>query len=77
MRTAKKSPEINSGTYFNQINYSINNPPEEEPIQENPPEEAPEDFSFFYDGEWHDTPAIFSNMSVNEFLSRLEEVEFA
>jgi hypothetical protein len=48
----------------------------EEDLHEPPPEEAPEDFSFFYDGEWHDTPAVFSNMSVNEFMSRLQEVDF-
>ena len=76
MLATKKSPEINSGTYLTQKNYSIN-PPEEEPIQENPPEAAPEDFSFYYDSEWHDTPAVFSNMSVNEFMSRLEEVDFS
>jgi hypothetical protein len=74
MKTTKRKPE-NSG-YTLQNNYTIEFNPEED-LHEPPPEEAPEDFSFFYDGEWHDTPAVFSNMSVNEFLSRLEEVEFA
>lgn len=76
MKTPKKELWTNKPENTTQKHNTTEFNPEED-LHEPPPEEAPEDFSFFYDEEWHDTPAVFSNMPVNEFMSRLEEVDFS